>query len=385
MSNMQLFNQLQNYQALVLNLCLQDKAGYCEQYHPDLSPTGWHLGHCIYTESYWIREMFLRDKPCDDALAKLYNPLLSGKPERGAALPEHDELCAWAKKNQTENITLLKNHQDHYDPLNLMQNDFLLYFLIQHYAQHYETMQMSCAQAVLHSGKYIPADRPLQSSMLDRTAVKVPANTYHIGANGHRLPYDNEYPRHSIDMNEFHIGIKPVTNSEYLKFIEQDGYGQRKYWTDSGWKWCKENKITGPEYWRRDDAGRWYGINHQDTTKLVATSPVYGICRHEAEAFANWAGARLPHEQEWETAYCAGVLENTGIVWEWCSNAFYPYSGFEAYPYDGYSLPYFDGMHYTLKGGSLLTQPVIKRASFRNYYQAEKRFLFAGLRLVFDQ
>lgn len=383
MNTVSLIKQLQYYQSLVLDLCLQYKEGYRKQYHPDLSPTGWHLGHCIYTESYWIREMFLEKESCDESLAQLYNPLSSQKTERGTSLPEPDQLYNWARKTQSENIALLEKNHTHKDMMGLMQNNFLLYFLMQHYAQHFETIQLSRTQSKLHNGNIEPSNKSLQSTPLSRAATVVAAGCYHIGANGYRLPYDNEYPGHEIDIDEFHIATHPVTNAEFLKFMEQGGYEYQKYWSAPGWRWRNQNKITCPEYWQHDNSGNWFGINQQGQQDLLATAPVYGISRYEAEAFANWAGARLPHEKEWEVAFNTGLLNNTGLVWEWCSNPFYPYSGFEPYPYEGYSMPYFDDMHYTLKGGSQLTQPVIKRPSFRNYYVAETRFVYAGVRLVF--
>ncbi|HKJ09285.1 MAG TPA: SUMF1/EgtB/PvdO family nonheme iron enzyme, partial [Gammaproteobacteria bacterium] len=111
--------------------------------------------------------------------------------------------------------------------------------------------------------------------------------------------------------------------------------------------------------------------------------PVLGINHHEASAYAAWAGAQLPHEYQWEAACRLGLLEHTGRAWEWCANTFHPYEGFESFPYREYSTPWLGGDHYTLKGGSLHTRPPVKRASFRNFYEPDKRHIFAGLRLVY--
>lgn len=384
MSTVPLLRQLQHYQTGVRDLYLQARADYRRQYHPDLSPIGWHLGHCLHTESYWVREMWLKEPPCDKTPGQLYNPVLSRKPERGGALPEHDELCEWAQQIQAETIGLLEKYRNHHDPLELMRDDFLLHFLIQHYAQHYETMQMVRAQANLHAGTTIEIKTPLPSAALDRTAATLPGGNYTVGANGQHRPYDNEYPGHQTEIDEIAIGVRPVSNAEYLCFMDEDGYDHQDYWSEAGWQWLQQHRQAAPEFWHRNDAGHWYGIDHRGAFELAATAAVHGISHYEAEAFAHWARARLPHEHEWEAAAIAGLLTGDGSVWEWCHNAFYPYPGFTAYPYAGYSLPYYDGGHYTLKGGSVLTRPPIRRPSFRNFYQAGTRFLYAGLRLVFE-
>ena len=146
----------------------------------------------------------------------------------------------------------------------------------------------------------------------------------------------------------------------------------------------RKNKLTCPEHWATNKHSEWYGINDQGPFDLIAKDPVYGINFYEASAFANWAQARLPHEHEWETSVRLSRLPNTGQVWEWCSNTFYPYENFKPFPYDEYSQPWFDDQHYVLRGASRFTRPEIRRASFRNFYHADKRHVFAGIRLVFD-
>ena len=383
MNSEELFNRLQEYQQQVLDLCQQAGRDYNIQFHPDLSPLGWHLGHCIYTENYWIHEIFLADSDCDHSMSTLYNPEFSSKPDRGQSLPEHGELCQWARENQVKNIQYLANNIGHRDQFALMQNNFLLHFLIQHYAQHFETMQMTRNQAALKN-RYtdLKMESP-ETRCLNRSAKIIRTGTYTVGARTGRLPYDNEYPAHETEIRDVSIASWPVTSGEFLAFIQDHGYQEDKYWSDAGWLWRAENNIQHPEYWQVDKNNNYFLITPSGPVALSADKPVHGISYYEAVAFSAWAGARLPHEHEWETAQNKGLLEDTGLVWEWCQNSFFPYPGFRAYPYNGYSLPYFDGTHYTLKGGSIHTLPVIKRSSFRNYYQADKRFMYAGMRLVF--
>lgn len=380
----ELLIQLQECQHRVLNLCQQAEHDYNIQYHPDLSPLGWHLGHCIYTENYWIHEMFLADAVCDQSMTTLYNSAISGKPERGQSLPGHDDLCRWARATQDKNRQCLASNIDHKDQYALMRNNFLLHFLVQHYAQHFETMQMTRNQAAIKGNSPDVTPAAPEITPVNHSAKKIRHGTYAVGARTGRLPYDNEYPAHATEIRNISIASRPVTNGEYLGFIRDHGYLDKKHWSAAGWRWRTENNIHHPEYWQIDKGNNYFGTAPGGPVALATDQPVYGISYYEAEAFAAWADARLPHEHEWETAHNTDLLEDTGLVWEWCRNSFFPYPGFQAYPYNGYSLPYFDGTHYTLKGGSIYTLPIIKRPSFRNYYQADKRYMHAGMRLVFN-
>lgn len=385
-----LMAQLSAQQKLVLGLCESNSATFNIQFHPDLSPLGWHLGHCIYTESYWIRQRLLGTPPADDNLQSLYVPELTDKTERARALPEHADLCSWAYEQQQENLNLLSSTQDQ-DHHPLMQNHFLLHFLIQHYAQHSEVMQMILVQANLQRDLNYRVKQALMSSELNTTSVRLPAGHYTIGSQTNFLPYDNEYPPHKFNTADLNIAQKPISNSEFLLFMEDSGYQTQKYWSQTGWQWQFQHQATCPDSWRRDEQLDWFGVDVDGPLDLAPDLPVCGINYFEAQAFANWFNARspgtsvrLPHEYEWEAAKQQHCLKQAGTVWEWCDNSFHPYSGFQAFPYDGYSLPYFDAAHFVMKGASRYTQSVIQRASFRNYYQADKRHQFGGCRLVFE-
>jgi len=162
------------------------------------------------------------------------------------------------------------------------------------------------------------------------------------------------------------------------------GYRNEALWSIDGRAWRSENSVAHPDHWRRDVAGNWYGHDAAGPLELSAQDPVYGVSYYEAEAYARWAGGRLAHEQEWEIAGRRTQLSATGKVWEWSSNAFYPYAGFTAFPYQGYSVPYFDNRHFTLKGGSRCSRGIIRRPTFRNYFEAGKRHHYAGIRVAYD-
>ena len=384
MTMTRLLGQFQDQQQHVLNHCLNTKPDYRTQYHPELSPAGWHLGHCIFTENYWTREVLLGLGSCDERMKFLYIPTHSPKASRSKTLPEYDALYNWAKTSQQENRALLQNALNKKTKEKLLRNGYLIKFLIQHYAQHYETLQLIATQAALGKTYNFSVKNPINGSIQHRTTCHVPNGEYQIGATENFAPYDNEYPRHTVVSGEIHITENPVCNSDYLSFMEAGGYTTKSFWSDEGWQWCKKNNVQHPEYWRKDKYDNWYEITITGASNLKPGEPIFGISHYEASAFANWSRARLPYEYEWEIADQEKLLKNTGKVWEWCQNTFQPYAGFEAFPYTGYSTPYFDGRHFVLKGASFHTQNIIRRTSFRNYYPADKRHMFAGMRLVFE-
>lgn len=327
-----------------------------QQFHPALSPIGWHARHCAFIEALWVRERVLGDDSLTAHLHRLCLPELAPKAKRGAALPERAQLFDWCRRTMAESQDLLARTQNH----PLCEDGYLADFLINHHAQHLETMRLVLRQREPASGECA-----ITASPPSREARVVPAGTWRIGSDG-GFGFDNEGPAQLRELPEFAIAARPVTNEEYRGFMEAGGYRERRYWSAAGWQWLTRAGVTRPS-----GRGR-------------AGEAVTGLSRHEAGAFAAYAGARLPHEYEWEAAARAGVLEGVGGAWEWCANAFHPYPGFRFKPYREYSLPWFDGRHFVLRGAGPDSEPDIRRPSFRNYYEADRRHIGAGLRLVFS-
>ena len=378
-----LLDQLGEQQQSLVEIVRQaGEPEYRMHYHPDLSPLGWHLGHCVYTEIYWLHEVILGEGPESASMKSYYVPELSPKIERGPRLPPHSELCQWAEQVHQKNLELFGEliYQEYNHKL--MDNLFLINFLIQHYAQHNETIHYILTQRRLRASEPYIVNAALRPAEHTPEKILVNRDCYEIGSAEKHLSYDNERPAHRISQQEFFISSCPVTNEVYLAFMESGGYENKKYWSEDGWSWKLKNSVSCPDHWQKDPAGNWYGHSDKGPGDLEAKTPVYGLSYYEAAAFARWTGARLAHEMEWEIACREGKLSDTGIVWEWCGNTFFPYKGFEAYPYEGYSVPYFDNNHFTLKGGSRHTHAVIKRPSFRNYFEADKRHQYAGIRLA---
>lgn len=376
-------HQLSAIQHLLLALVEGHDDSVCRrQYHPDLSPLGWHLGHCVYTETYWLQEVVGGDSTHSAAQRTLYTPELTPRPQRGPQLPPRDALLDWAAGLQSDNLMRLANAalpQDH----PLLADDYLPLFLLQHHAQHYETMLMVLTQRALQND--YPDYRvrtPLRAVHEHGVLRSVPAGHFRIGGAA-PMAFDNELPPQHAELGEFRIAALPLSNGEYLAFMEAGGYSDARRWSEGGLAWRGQHKVTHPDHWRQDADGAWYGIGLNGPYELDAGAPVHGINHHEASACAAWAGARLPHEYQWEAAQRSRQLDDIGRVWEWCANSFHPYNGFSAFPYEGYSTPWFDGTHYSLRGASLHTRPELRRASFRNFHTAEKRHIFAGVRLVY--
>ncbi|MGD8999898.1 MAG: SUMF1/EgtB/PvdO family nonheme iron enzyme [Granulosicoccaceae bacterium] len=390
MISTQTLNQLNAVQDAIHATGLRlDDNDYRKQYHTDLSPLGWHIGHCAFIESYWLREIVLGDNRITRPLHYLYFPENIPKPERGPALPPQAEHLEWCKTLNAENRELLREPSQRMRDNPLCADEYLVRFILQHHAQHLETIQMVLQQRALQSARTLQAiDTPLRASREYAKPVVLSAGNYQVGSTNNSYAFDNEVPAHTVALQTIALAALPVSNAQWLAFIEDDGYHSPRWWSKDGWQWRSECQAEAPEHWRRDDNTGWFAVTHEGPQRLGANDPVYGINYHEAQAFVSWLaatllpGARLPHEYEWEAACNLGLLDDTGEVWEWCENTFHPYQGFSAFPYDNYSKPWFDGKHYTLRGGSRYTCDVIKRASFRNFYNPDKRHIFAGLRIA---
>ena len=384
MNSDSLIDELGQTQSLLLAL-IEDsnETSLRRQYHPDLSPLGWHLGHSVFIECLWLHDQIRGDNSLTRPITDLYTPPHTPKSERGRLLPPKNALLDWAQELQSFNRQTLSNlrRSGHRHPL--LNDDYLIHFLIQHNSQHYESMLMILTQkALTELNADVASQQTLRAVTPRRDSIDIPAGHYRVG--GKRpTAFDNEIPPQRAELGRFAISKHPVSNAEYLAFMEDGGYRRQDLWEKAGWNWRQQHDMTHPDHWRQHQPGHWYAVGVRGEYQLAGDEPVSGINHYEARAFARWADGRLPHEYQWEAACRIGALEQTGRVWEWCENTFHPYEGFSVFPYPEYSQPWFDGRHYSLRGGSLHTRPSIKRPSFRNFYEADKRHIFAGLRLTY--
>jgi ergothioneine biosynthesis protein EgtB len=209
--------------------------------------------------------------------------------------------------------------------------------------------------------------------------VKIPEGIYEIGFNGHGFSFDNEHGKHKVYLNGFEISKALVTNAEYLEFITVGGYQNFNYWLDEGWAWVTEHKIEAPLYWHFID-GEWHYYTIAGLQKVNPNAIVTHISFYEAAAFAEWKNMRLPTEFEWEIA--SDQLE-WGKRWEWTHSAYLPYPGFKKQ--DG-AIGEYNGKfminQMVLRGASCATASGHSRKTYRNFFHADERWQFTGIRLV---
>ncbi|MBM4255400.1 MAG: ergothioneine biosynthesis protein EgtB [Deltaproteobacteria bacterium] len=370
------------------------------QVHSEFSPVGWHLGHIGVVESFWLRQQCQRQASLSPFYDFFFTPTENPKTKRGQ-LPPREEMLTYLSTVRAETARFLAQASFHTSHP-LLQHGNIFSMLLQHEEQHLETMLiilqlLGAAQCESVSNNCTEVEWRNQvyhrySPFFGHTAGLhptgrmnyLPERTVPIGSDDIRETLDNERPRHEVRLSASSIDQWPVTNGEFIHFVEDGGYERSRYWTTGGWRWCQDERVRHPRYWRQLSAGRWIELDFGYASPLVLEQPVRCVSWYEADAYARWVGKRLPTEAEWEYAATSNELSGTGRVWEWTSTWFHPYPGFRAHPYEGYSVPYFDQQHRVLRGGSWVTQEHIRRSAFRNWYHPGMRAIFSGFRCAKD-
>jgi ergothioneine biosynthesis protein EgtB len=274
---------------------------------------------------------------------------------------------------------------------------------INHEQQHQELL--------LTDIKYSLSRNPLEpvyQERLDELARAAPApgwlsfegGVQHIGHSGEGFCFDNELPRHPVYLNSYRITDRPVTNGEYEQFMQDGGYSRPDLWLSDGWDAVREHGWQAPLYWHHRD-GDWYNFTLAGTRKVDPAEPVCHVSYYEADAYARWAGKRLPTEEEWEHAAESFDIEGNfvdsgrlhpapisggtfyGDVWQWTQSAYLPYPGFKPLPgaVGEYNGKFMSGQM-VLRGGSCATPKSHVRATYRNFFQPYHRWQFMGFRLA---
>ena len=334
-------------------------------YSPLLSPLAWDLGHIANFEELWLVQTIGEREPLHGELGRFYDAIENPRKSRGE-LPilRDSELRAYMADVRERTLEVLDEVEIGPDAESrLLREGFVYELLLAHELQHNETMlqllQMVDGYEPLRAEFGAGAEPPPPGP----EAVAMPAGEYEIGAGPRGFAYDNERPRHRVELAAFEIDRAPVTNALYAEFVEATG-------------------AEPPQYWERAGDGGWVSTARGARRPLDPAQPVVHVSWHDAEAFARWAGKRLPSEQEWEAA--RPRLAGVGQAWEWTGSDFLAYPGFEAFPYPEYSEPFFGTDYKVLRGAAWATHPDVARPSFRNWDLPQRRQIFAGLRCARD-
>ena len=358
----------------------------------DASPGKWHLGHT----SWFFEAMILASEPgyepVDPRFQQLFNSYYESlgrrveRAERGLMTrPSLDEVLAY----RAEVDRRMENRiAQGFDGL----ETYLFVLGLNHDQQHQELFLMDLlnlmSKSPLDPVAYASEPRPGGAVQRPRGgSTRFEGGLVDIGHDSGEFAFDNEGPRHRQWLEPFLLDHDLVTNGQWLAFMEDDGYRRPELWLADGWAAVKTEGWHAPLYWRQDD-GAWTVLGLAGRAPVDPDAPVRHISAYEAEAYAAWAGKRLPTEGEWESAVATApdVFSNLfGEVWQHTSSAYAPYRGFA--PTQGTASEYngkFMANQRVLRGGSFATPPGHTRATYRNFFYPHQRWAFAGLRLAVD-
>jgi iron(II)-dependent oxidoreductase len=396
------------------------------QHSPIMSPLVWDLAHIGNQEELWLVRDVGGREPVRQDIDNLYDAFMHARRDR-VALPLLPPAEARTYVGQVREKVLDILETTPLEGRRLVDRGFAFGMILQHEQQHDETMaathQLRDGTPVLHAP---PPPRPAQVAGLP-AEVLIPAGAFSMGTDTEPWALDNERPAYRVHTEAFWIDTTPVTNGAYTAFLDGGGYDDPRWWTPEGWAHNREAGLVAPQFWLRD-GGRWLRRRFGVVEPVPADEPVQHVCWYEADAYARWAGRRLPTEAEWEKAArhdpatdrsrrfpwgdedptpahanlgqrhlqpapagsypvgasAYGVRQLIGDVWEWTSSGFRPYPGFGAFPYREYSEVFFGGDYRVLRGGSWATDGAAARATFRNWDHPIRRQIFAGFRCARD-
>jgi iron(II)-dependent oxidoreductase len=387
---------------------------------PLMSPLVWDLGHIAAFEDLWLGHRRGGLPLLREDLADVYDAFETPRSLRGE-LPYLRRAPAEA---------YMRAVRERVADLGLPEQDPLVAMVVRHERQHAETMLQTLALAALPgwrprsalgaSGSGAADGRPASGLEL----IDVPATSFQLGAREEaQFAYDNEKPQHRVQVEAFAIGRTPVTNRDWLQFVDDGGYQRRECWSEDGWNWRLADGVERPLNWLA--GGRERSL--AGTGDLDLDRPVVHVSAHEADAFARSHGLRLASEVEWELAATfdhavgskrawpwgdrppgpgeanliesanyapmpagglaagaapCGALGMIGDVWEWTSSEFAGYPGFRAHPYREYSEVFFGEGYRVLRGGSFATSALVATPTFRNWDFPNRRQIFSGVRVA---
>jgi len=382
---------------------------------PDASPVKWHLAHTSwFFETFVLKPHLPAYRLFHPSFRVLFNSYYNGigdkhpRSRRGLlSRPSLEEVHAYRLHVDAAMAELM-------DRRTLPSTISALIELGLNHEQQHQELILTDVLHLLSCNPLKPAYEPsigaADAPIADAsplTWIEFGEGIVDIGHEGSQFAFDNESPRHRQYLNGFSLASREVTNGEYLAFIDDAGYRRPELWLSEGWDWLAANSIDAPLYWQRDGRG-WLEFGLHGLRPVEASAPVCHVSLFEADAYARWAGARLPSEGEWEVAASgrpvegnfieSGSLEPTaanaatvtlsqlfGDVWEWTRSAYAPYPGYR--PATG-AIGEYNGKfmcnQYVLRGGSCVSPASHLRATYRNFFPAAARWQFTGIRLARD-
>ncbi len=390
--------------ALTRPLTIEDQV---VQSMPDASPSKWHLAHTTWFFETFVLQPFLAAyRPVDDRYAYLFNSYYEAvgerhpRPQRGALTrPTVAEVLAYRAAVDQAVGELLASPQAPAEALARVEIGL-------HHEQQHQELLLTDAHHVLWSNPLRP---PYGGASPDATAapglgwVPFEEGLYEVGHAGPGFAFDNESPRHRVFLESFALASRPVTSGEFLAFMDDGGYSRPELWLAEGWTAAQEGGWRAPLYWE-ERASAWWEFSLGGRHPVSAGEPVAHLSFFEADAYARWAGARLPTELEWEHAAETASLDpgrfldsgrlrprpgaGTGLqmlgdVWEWTASAYLPYPRFV--PASGALGEYngkFMSNQMVLRGGSCLTPSTHIRRTYRNFFPGATRWQMSGFRLA---
>jgi len=383
--------------ALAEPLCAEDQ---CIQSMPEASPTKWHLAHTSwFFEAVVLAPHVAGYQPFDPRFSHLFNSYYESlgprhpRPQRGLLTrPGLSEVLAYRAHVDSAMQRLIG------DPGEAWEAAAPLVELgLNHEEQHQELILTDMLHA-LSCNPLLPAYQPahapglrLATAAAQPRWIDMPGGTVHVGHGGEGFAFDNETPRHPVLLAPYRIADRLVSCGEYAQFIADGGYERPALWLSDGWAAVQAGGWQAPLYWIAPDdprapAAHWQVFGLHGVRPMDPAAPVSQLSFYEAAAYAEWAGARLPTEFEWEAAFDApGITQMTGHVWQWTRSSYDPYPGFR--PWAGavgeYNGKFMVGQ-IVLRGGSVATPAGHTRPSYRNFFPPAARWQFSGLRLAGD-
>jgi ergothioneine biosynthesis protein EgtB len=358
---------------------------------PDVSPTKWHRAHTT-----WFFETFLLNpslpgyRVFDPAYAYLFNSYYERvgprhpRPQRGLlSRPSVDDVARYRRYVDGAMQECIARAAP--DAAALIELG------LQHEQQHQELLLMDIKH-VLSCNPTDPAYAIARTPVVDGRAdgwVDLDGGTVEIGDATAGFAFDNERPRHRVSLEPFRLAARLVTAREWLEFIGDGGYRRPELWLSDGWYAVQEHGWSAPLYWRDDGDDGWTVFTLSGRLPLDGAEPVVHVSHYEADAYARWAGARLPTEFEWEHAAASatpGALRDLdGVVWQWTASAYLPYPRFR--PAGGavgeYNGKFMSGQM-VLRGSAAITSPGHSRPTYRNFFPPASRWMYGGVRLATD-